>query len=120
MSDSAVSVTAACAARVHEALAREPAAHASAGLRVEVVTGGCSGYQYRLALDRACDGDVVIEDGGIRVIVEADHLSYVRGASIDFRTDAGAAGFRIDNPNVVYGCGCGNSFLLRDDAGAAV
>ena len=66
------------------------------------------------------DGDVVIEDGGIRVIVEAEHLPFVHGASIDFSTDAGAAGFRIDNPNVVYGCGCGNSFLLRDDAGAAV
>lgn len=115
-----VTVTDACAGRVREALAAEPAADASAGLRIDVVAGGCSGHQYRLALDRARDGDVVIESGGVRVIIDVEHLRFVRGASVDFRTDAGLAGFRVDNPNVVYGCGCGSSFLLRDDAGAVV
>lgn len=115
MPDVVLTVTDACAARVLEALAAERATDASAGLRVDVVAGGCSGYQYRLALDRACAGDLVFEVGGVRVIVDAAHLPFVRGATVDFRTDAGVTGFRVDNPNIVYGCGCGSSFLLRDD-----
>ena len=115
MSDVALTVTDACAARVGAALAAESTADASAGLRVDVVAGGCSGYQYRLSLDRDGKGDVVVEAGGVRVIVDAEHVPYVRGATIDFRTEAGVTGFRVDNPNIIYGCGCGSSFLLRDE-----
>jgi iron-sulfur cluster assembly accessory protein len=109
-------ITDACAERLGALLAEERADGSQAGLRIDVVPGGCSGYQYRLALDAWQPDDVVVEHGGARVFTAVDNLAFVRGASIDHRAD----GFHIDNPNVVYGCGCGNSFQLREDAAAAV
>jgi len=119
MSDINVTVTEACAAAVQKVLAGERATADSAGLRVDVVPGGCSGYQYRLSLDRAGAGDVVVDAGGVHVLIDETHVPFVRGATVDFRTEAGVTGFRVDNPNIVYGCGCGSSFLLRDDDVAA-
>ena len=113
-----MSVTDACAAKLRELLAAEPAATSEAGLRIDVVPGGCSGFQYRLALDEPRDDDVVVERDGVRVFAAAEHLALVRGASVDHRTDAGVAAFRIDNPNVVYSCGCGSSFELAEGVGS--
>lgn len=106
-----LTITEACAERLRELL---DGAGAAAGLRVEVVQGGCSGYQYRLALDEAAGEDVVTEAHGVRVFTSAANLPFVAGSTVDHRAD----GFHIDNPNVVYGCGCGNSFVLRDEAEA--
>jgi iron-sulfur cluster assembly protein len=111
----AMTITDAGAARVRELLDAEAAADPTAGLRVDVVSGGCSGYQYRLALDRSGPDDVVVEHDGVRVFTDAANAPFVQGASIDLRPE----GFCIDNPNVEYGCGCGNSFVLKEDAGAA-
>ncbi|MCU0312693.1 MAG: iron-sulfur cluster assembly accessory protein [Solirubrobacteraceae bacterium] len=115
MTDS-LTITDACAERLHELLAAERAAGPQAGLRVDVVPGGCSGYQYRLALDEWHPDDVVVEHDGVRVFTALENVPFIRGAAIDHRPD----GFHIDNPNVVYGCGCGNSFQLREDAATAV
>lgn len=112
MSD-ALTITEACASRLCELLAGQ-ADHASAGLRIDVVQGGCTGYQYRLALDESGPQDIVIEAHGVRAFTTRENLPFVRGSSIDYRPD----GFHIDNPNVAYGCGCGNSFVLREDEGA--
>src|SRR5690606_19437818 len=90
-----------------------PDVPATAGLRIDVVAGGCSGRQYRLALDEATEDDLVTEVAGVRVLVAGDAMRYVRGARLEY--DEGAGGFRVDNPNVVYGCGCGSSFVLRDE-----
>jgi iron-sulfur cluster assembly protein len=92
------------------------ASAAGAGLRIDVVSGGCSGFQYRLALDEPSDGDLVLEHRGVRILVDRDHLAYVRGACVDYVADADGHRFRVDNPNVISGCGCGSSFMLRDDA----
>ncbi len=113
-----LTITDRCASEVRLALDAEPAAGPDAGLRLDIVAGGCSGYQYRLALDRERDGDVVIEARGVRVLVDGEHLPLVRGACVDYRSEAGGAGFRVDNPNVDYSCGCGSSFVLREGAGA--
>lgn len=115
MTKISLTVTDACAAQVREVLAGERLADDSAGLRVDVIPGGCSGYQYRLSLDRPGAGDLVVDAGGVQVIVDESHAAFVRGATVDFRAEAGVTGFRVDNPNIVYGCGCGSSFLLRDD-----
>jgi iron-sulfur cluster assembly protein len=86
-----------------------------AGLRVAVKGGGCSGFQYALALDEARDGDHTFEDHGIRVIVDAASLRYVEGSTVDYAETLMGAGFEVRNPNVVASCGCGSSFRIADE-----
>lgn len=81
------------------------------GLRVFVAGGGCSGMQYGMAFDsNPREDDRIIEIEGVRLIIDPDSLTYVRGSSIDFIDNPMGGGFRIDNPNVVSTCGCGHSF----------
>ena len=110
--DAAITVSPAAAAHVSSILAQHAGAPQTAGLRVDVVAGGCSGYQYRLALDDSRTDDWVSEIAGIRVLVSPSALRFVRGARVEY--DAGGGGFRIENPNVDYSCGCGSSFQLRE------
>jgi iron-sulfur cluster assembly protein len=86
-----------------------------AGLRVGVRGGGCSGFQYALALDEKRDGDLVFEDHGIRVIVDEASLQYVDGSIVDYKESLMGSGFEVNNPNVVAACGCGSSFRVADD-----
>ena len=92
----------------------------TAALRVWVAGGGCSGLQYGMALDDNLpeDGDQVFEDRGIKIYVDELSLNYMRGASVDYVEDTLGGGFKIENPNAVSGCGCGNSFKTADSAGA--
>ncbi|TAK12602.1 MAG: iron-sulfur cluster insertion protein ErpA [Anaerolineae bacterium] len=87
-------------------------------LRVFISGGGCSGYQYGMALEgEPRPTDLVIEQYGVRVVVDEVSLEYLRGASIDFVDDVMGSGFKIENPNATSACGCGNSF--RTDGGPA-
>ena len=88
----------------------------SAGLRVGVRGGGCSGFQYALALDQQSDEDHVFEDHGIRLIVDPLSLQYVDGSVVDYTESLMGAGFEVKNPNVVAACGCGSSFRVADEA----
>jgi iron-sulfur cluster assembly accessory protein len=108
-----VSLTDASAAKVRELLP-EGTDLSSAGLRVEVRAGGCSGFQYRLAFDHAHDGDAVFEDRGLRILVDNQSLPYLDGSTIDW-VDA-LQGLQVDNPNVVSSCGCGSSFHVAQEA----
>jgi iron-sulfur cluster assembly protein len=87
-----------------------------AGLRVGVRGGGCSGFQYALAFDAQRDGDLIVEDHGLRLLVDEQSRPYVEGACIDYVEDLMGAGFKVENPNVVASCGCGSSFRVKDDA----
>jgi iron-sulfur cluster assembly protein len=87
----------------------------AAGLRVGVRGGGCSGFQYALALDEQREGDRVFEDHGIRVIVDEASLQYVNGSVVDYKESLMGAGFEVNNPNVVAACGCGSSFRVADE-----
>ena len=94
-----------------------------AGLRVAVKGGGCSGFQYQLALDERRDGDEVFEHEGIRILVDEQSLRYVDGSTVDYTESLMGAGFQVNNPNVVAACGCGSSFRVADEdpsCGAAV
>jgi len=91
-------------------------AETQVGLRVGVKGGGCSGFQYALALDEQRDGDQVFEDRGIRLIVDEQSLRYVVGTVVDFTESLMGAGFEVKNPNVVAACGCGSSFRVADEA----
>src|SRR3954466_4201953 len=103
------------AEKVHEFLAAQEADTSSAGLRVGVRGGGCSGFQYALAFDEQRDGDEVFMDHGLRILVDAPSIPYVKGSIIDYVDSMQGAGFKVENPNVVAACGCGSSFRVEDD-----
>src|SRR5437588_13095192 len=103
------------AEKVHEFLASQATVADTAGLRVGVRGGGCSGFQYALAFDEQRDGDKVFEDRGIRLLVDHASLPYVRGSVIDFVEGLQGAGFKVDNPNVIAACGCGSSFRVAEE-----
>ena len=80
-------------------------------LRVFVSGGGCSGFQYGMALDGSPrESDVTFEQHGVRLVVDEVSMGYLRGANIDYLNDVMASGFKIDNPNATSSCGCGHSF----------
>jgi iron-sulfur cluster assembly accessory protein len=85
------------------------------GLRVGVRGGGCSGFQYALALDEQRDDDHVFDDDGIRLLVDPASLQYVDGSQVDFTESLMGSGFEVNNPNVVAACGCGSSFRVADE-----
>ena len=103
------------AEKVREFLASQSAEVATAGLRVGVRGGGCSGFQYALAFDAQRDDDEVFTDHGLRILVDRQSLPYVRGAVVDFVESLQGAGFKVDNPNVIAACGCGSSFRVADE-----
>jgi iron-sulfur cluster assembly protein len=103
------------AEKVREFLAAQEQLAPTAGLRVGVRGGGCSGFQYALAFDEQREDDSVFEDKGIRLLVDRPSLPYVNGSVIDFVDGLQGAGFKVDNPNVVAACGCGSSFRVADE-----
>jgi iron-sulfur cluster assembly protein len=103
------------AEKVQEFLASQGEVDESAGLRVGVKGGGCSGFQYQLAFDERKDGDVVFESHGLKLLVDGPSLPYVDGSQIDYVDSLQGAGFQVVNPNVVAACGCGSSFRVADE-----
>ncbi len=101
--------------KVREFLASQASVAETAGLRVGVRGGGCSGFQYALAFDDQRDGDTVVEDKGIRLLVDTASLPYVKGSVIDFVDGLQGAGFKVENPNVIAACGCGSSFRVAEE-----
>lgn len=80
-------------------------------LRISVVGGGCSGFQYDMAFDKARDNDEVISTGEkIRVLVDPMSYRYLDGTELDFVETLQGAGFAFQNPNAKRTCGCGKSF----------
>jgi iron-sulfur cluster assembly accessory protein len=80
------------------------------GLRVQIAKGGCSGLQYEMALDERRDGDTILDQEGVRFLVDAESATLLEGATLDFRDGLTGAGFHIVNPNASRTCGCGSSF----------
>tara|TARA_R110002020_G_scaffold475858_1_gene713217 strand:- start:37982 stop:38305 length:324 start_codon:yes stop_codon:yes gene_type:complete len=81
-------------------------------LRVAVEGGGCSGFQYEIALDEAKDDDLVLEGSGQKVVVDSVSLPFLANAVIDFSDELIGARFVIENPNASSSCGCGTSFSM--------
>jgi len=81
------------------------------GLRISVMGGGCSGFQYQMTLDKeAVDGDEVFEQDGLKVFVDTRSMLYLNGTSVDYVDGLSGSGFKFDNPNSKGACGCGESF----------
>lgn len=105
-----IHLTEAARRRVTEFLAARPDA---VGLRLAVKRTGCSGWSYVVDLvDRLGEGDRVFDEGGVRVVVDADALPLVDGTEIDFVRHGLNATFQFRNPNVTGECGCGESFTV--------
>jgi iron-sulfur cluster assembly protein len=84
-----------------------------AGLRVAVLPGGCSGFQYGLNIENApADDDEILEMEGLRVFVDPFSAQYLEGVEIDYVTTMMGSGFTFKNPNASGGCGCGSSFTV--------
>ena len=111
-----VTITARAAVKATSLLAEKGVEQGA--LRVFVVGGGCSGYQYGMAIAQEPEaGDTVIEQEGVRILVDADSAQYIGGAEIDYTEDLMKSGFTIYNPNAVSSCACGSSFQAADDPG---
>lgn len=81
------------------------------GLRVRVVPGGCSGFQYAMNLEEAAaETDEVVEKDGVKVFVDMFSAQYLNGVEIDYVNNVMGSGFTFNNPNSTGGCGCGSSF----------
>ncbi len=113
--EAAITVTDGAAARLADLLGSDPDKQV---LRVAVRGGGCSGFQYSLALDIAKPDDHVFEQNGVAVVVDKLSMQFVFGSEVDYVEGLQGAGFAVNNPNVVAACGCGSSFQVRDDAAA--
>ena len=89
-------------------------------LRVFVVGGGCSGYQYGMSIAPTVEAeDEVIEaDDGVRIVIDRESKPMIAGAEIDYVEDLMKSGFTIYNPNAVSSCACGSSFQAADGGGA--
>ena len=81
------------------------------GLRIAVIGGGCSGFQYQMTLDKEANADdSVIEQDGLKVFVDTRSLLYLNGTRVDYVDDLNGSGFKFENPNAKSSCGCGESF----------
>ena len=78
--------------------------------RVYVEQGGCSGMQYGMVFDEQRDGDIIGQQEGVMILVDAFSAQYLRGTQVDFSDALTGGGFKISNPNAKQSCGCGKSF----------
>lgn len=107
-----VELTETAAEMARAAMQREGAT--TAALRVGVVGGGCSGMQYTLGFDTTVrPDDTVIEQHGVRMVIDANSAPYLRGMVIDYVKGLHGAGFKFVNPNATRTCGCGSSFAAE-------
>jgi iron-sulfur cluster assembly protein len=83
----------------------------TAGLRVRVVPGGCSGFQYSLNIEEdSRQGDFILDQGGVKLFVDMFSAQYLNGVKIDYVSGVMGSGFTFSNPNATGSCGCGTSF----------
>ena len=99
------------AGEIKKFMASEEGLPETAGLRVRVVPGGCSGFQYSLNIEETSrPNDHVMESNGVRLFVDMFSAQYLNGVEIDYVTGVMGSGFTFKNPNATGGCGCGTSF----------
>ena len=106
-----ISLTDAAASRVKDIMGN--AGKPLFGLRVGVKNGGCAGMSYTMEMaEKAAPGDEVVEDKGVRVLVDPKAVLFLLGTQMDFQTTKLSAGFVFNNPNQTSACGCGESVAI--------
>ena len=104
-------VSDAAAVEIGKFMSSEEGPPETAGLRVRVVPGGCSGFQYSLNIEEESRAnDNVLDSNGVRLFVDMFSAQYLNGVEIDYVTNVMGSGFTFTNPNATGGCGCGSSF----------
>lgn len=105
-----ITLTKSAVNRVQEMVAKKETA---IGLRMGVTQSGCSGYSYALDFaETIADTDVVIEQDGVKLVVDADSMPVLDDLELDFVKDGLSQSFKFNNPNAVSSCGCGESFSV--------
>ncbi len=108
-----LTLTEQAAAEIQKFLAEEKVPVATAGLRIAVLPGGCSGFKYSLNIEeKPLDDDLVIESAGVRCFVDGFSAQYLNGVVLDYKSNFQESGFAFENPNATGGCGCGTSFTV--------
>jgi len=103
-----ITLTTEAIAKVKEILAERKE---EAGLRIAIIGGGCSGFQYQMTLDKEPqENDEIMDMDGLKLYVDSKSLLYLNGTTVDYVNGAGGSGFKFDNPNSRDACGCGESF----------
>lgn len=106
-----LTITENAAVEVRKFLAADEIPQDTAGLRVSVLPGGCSGFKYSLNIeDKPAEDDIHAEIAGVRVFLDAFSAQYLNNVTIDYVTSMQGSGFTFNNPNSTGGCGCGSSF----------
>ena len=106
-----MTLTERAAEEVRKFIAQEEVSPETAGLRVSVLPGGCSGFKYSLNIEeRPLDDDMVHEVNSVRVFVDGFSAQYLAGVTVDYVSSMQGSGFTFSNPNASGGCGCGSSF----------
>ena len=104
-----VKLTASAAKKVATLLSKQ--GRTNGVLRVAVMGGGCSGLQYKMDLqDGPASRDILVESGGVRVVVDPKSALYVTGSELDYIEALQDGGFKVKNPNAATTCSCGESF----------
>src|SRR5688500_3079798 len=108
----AITLTKKAEDKVKEILLDQP--ETFVGLRIQVVGGGCSGFQYRMGFDKNFNdqNDAVFDFDGLKILVDKASLLYMDGSEVDCIDGLHGAGFKFNNPNVAGSCGCGSSFSV--------
>jgi len=99
------------AEEVRKFIAAEDVPAETAGLRISVMPGGCSGFKYSLNVEeKALEDDVLLDLNAVRVFVDGFSMQYLNGVTVDYVSSMQGSGFTFSNPNSTGGCGCGSSF----------
>ena len=110
MSETSFSVTDSAAKRIAFLAAKEPR---PVMMRVAVLGGGCSGFQYNFSFEeQRNEDDLLIERGGAAVLVDSTSLELLKGSQLDYVEEMVGSAFQVNNPNATSSCGCGNSFSI--------
>lgn len=111
MSEETLKVSVAAVERIKQLIAGKE--QDALKFRVHIQGGGCSGFQYGFQLDEeALEDDIVLEYGGIDVLVDPLSMQYLQDAEVDFKDDLQGSRFFVNNPNAATTCGCGSSFSI--------
>jgi len=102
-----ITITDRAAEKIRKLLAEAPEGNA---LRVRIVEGGCSGYEYKMEIGLPVPEDEVLEKNGARVLLDAKSILHLNGTEFDYKDELMQSGFVFNNPNVKGTCGCGTSF----------
>ena len=114
-----MTLTEAAAARVREII--DASEKPIAGLRVGVKNGGCAGMSYTMEFaEQVAAHDEIVEDKGVRVLIDPKAVLFLLGSSMDFKSDRLSAGFVFLNPNETSACGCGESVAITPASAEAL